>query len=320
MVERSDSAAPAAGLGSQALAGSLVLCAGIAVFSLQDIIFKIVSSSYSVSQAVFIRSLVALPLALVLVAVESGLPALRLRRPGLVYLRGGLLFLAYLSFYLGIAALPIANNVAIAMSGPLFITIFGALLLGDRVGPRRIAAVIVGFAGVLLVVRPGTQVFEPASLLPLGCALSYAMAQIISRKLGDTTSSSVMSFHAMLVYLAAAALLGLATGDGRFLAFEHPTLGFLLRAWRWPDIEGWALMSATAVVSTIGFYCLSQAYRIAEPQVVAPFEYTAMLWGLLWGYVVWRNVPDGASLAGIALIIGSGLYILYRESRQRSGR
>jgi drug/metabolite transporter (DMT)-like permease len=300
--------------------GMALLTMGIAVFSLQDLVFKGIGPGYTVHQMVFIRSLVAMPLFAALVLYESGAGAFRTRRLGLVLVRSALMFLAYSTYYLSIVALPLAVAIALTTAAPLFIALLSGPLLGEWIGPRRAAAVLLGFVGVLILLRPGASVFEWASLLPILSALFYTFMQLIARRIGSEVSASVMNFYAMGTYVLIAGVLGLALGDGRFDNSSHPSLGFLFRAWVWPPPEHLALIAVTGLIAFAGFYCLTQAYRVAQPNVVAPFEYTGIIWGVLWGYLLWQELPDTLAFAGMSLIISAGLYIVYREARVRRRR
>ena len=126
-----------------------------------------------------------------------------------------------------------------------------------------------------------------------------------------------MSLVAILVAAAASIGWGLVAGDGRFATGVHPSLAFMLRGWSWPPAFDLMLMLATGVAASAGMMCIAQAYRLGQPAVVSPFEYTGMVWALIAGYVMWRQVPDSISMAGIAIIIGAGLYIASLELRGR---
>jgi drug/metabolite transporter (DMT)-like permease len=155
----------------QRIKGILCLTAGIAVFSVQDVIIKLLSGDYPVHQAMVIRSLTALPLLFLLVVLDGGVRSLVSKRRGLLIVRGLIMFTAYTSYYLGLAALPLATCVALYFTAPLYITMLSVVVLGETVGRRRWAAVAGGFVGVLIMVRPGTRVFDWASLLPLFAGL-----------------------------------------------------------------------------------------------------------------------------------------------------
>jgi drug/metabolite transporter (DMT)-like permease len=297
----------------QRIKGMIYLTLGIAVFSVQDLIIKLLSGDYPVHQAMVIRSLTALPLLFLLVVLDGGVKSLASRRPGPMIGRGLVMFAAYTSYYLGLAALPIATSVALYFTAPLFITMLSVVVLGETVGLRRWAAVAVGFAGVLIMVRPGSQFFEWASLLPLFAGLAYAVSQVITRKLGEVERATTMSFYGNGVFLAGGALLAGALGAGGSASAEHPSLAFLIRGWAWPTTGDFLLMAACGVVAAAGLTLLTQAYRIAPANTIAPFEYSAVVWGALYGWLVWRELPAATTWLGMAIIIGAGLYVLYRE-------
>jgi drug/metabolite transporter (DMT)-like permease len=293
--------------------GMICLTAGIAVFSIQDLIIKLLSGDYPLHQAMVIRSLTAVPLLLLLVALDGGVGNLASKRPGLLIGRGLIMFSAYTSYYLGLAALPIAKSVALYFTAPLFITMLSVFALGETVGPRRWAAVAVGFAGVLIMVRPGSQFFEWASLLPLYGGLAYAVSQIITRKLGEVERTTVMTFYGNGVFLMGGALLAGTFGAGGLASEEHASLAFLVRGWAWPTTVDFLLMAACGVVAAAGLTLLTQAYRVAPANTIAPFEYSALIWGALYGWLFWHELPAANTWLGMAIIVGAGLYVLYRE-------
>lgn len=304
----------------QRIRGMVCLTAGIAVFSIQDLIIKLLSGDYPLHQAMVIRSLTALPLLLVLVVLDGGVRSLASPRPGLMIGRGIIMFTAYTSYYLGLAALPIAKSVVLYFTAPLFITMLSVVMLGETVGPRRWAAVAIGFAGVLIMVRPGSQFFEWASLLPLYAGLAYAVSQVLTRKLGAVERASTMTFYGNGVFLMGGVLLAAVFGAGGMATAEHPSLAFLIRGWVWPTPVDFLLMATCGVVAAAGLTLLTQAYRIAPVNTVAPFEYTAVVWGALYGWLFWQELPAVNTWIGMAIIIGAGLYVLYRERRVDQAR
>jgi drug/metabolite transporter (DMT)-like permease len=307
----STAAAPVAAAGTERrLAGILLLCAGAFVFSLQDIVIKWISGAYPISQVLAIRCVVAIGPLLVLLAWDGGLGGLRTRRLGLQLLRGGLLFLSYTAYYLAIAALPLAEAVALFYSAPLFILALPVPLLGERVGLRQWLAVAFGFLGMLVVCRPGLGLFDPAALFSMAAAGVYAAGAVLARGLGRTERASVMTFYHNAVNLAAASAIGLLAGSGAYAEFAHPSLQFLLRGWAMLTAGDLLVMAATGLIAAFGSWCLTNAYRVASANVVAPFEYSAIVWATSWGFLIWGERPDMAVLAGIAMIVGAGLYVL----------
>ena len=187
-------------------------------------------------------------------------------------------------------------------------------LLGERVGPRRWFAVLVGLGGVTVMLRPGSGGFHPAFLLPLAAALAYALVQIMTRKLGMAEKASTMAFYIQLTFVVVSAAIGLTLGDGVLAGRGDPSLEFLLRAWVWPSTGDAMIMLAIGCLSGLGGYLISQAYRISEAALVAPFEYVALPLAVFWSVFLWGDWPDPISWLGIALIAGAGLYVFYRET------
>ena len=213
----------------------------------------------------------------------GGLAVLRTRRPVMHVVRGLCVVAANMCLFLGLAALPIADATAIFFVSPLVITVFSVIFLRETVGPRRWAAIAVGFVGVMVIVKPGTAAFQPASLLPIAAAFLYATLHMLTRRIGGTESAATMAVYIQLTFLVASTLIGLAIGDGRFAGSGHPSLEFLLRGWHWPARGDTALFALLGVAGLFGGLFISQAYRLSEAAFAAPFEYVAMPMAIFWG-------------------------------------
>ncbi len=296
------------------LKGIAFLITGVTIFSVQDVIIKTLSGSYPAHEIVFVRGLVALVPLLIIVWLEAGGWALRTRRPVLVFLRGLAGFLSYTTYYLALTVLPLADTATLFYSSPLFVTALAIPMLGERVGVRRWLAVAVGFAGVVVVMRPGGGTIDPAMVLGVLAAISYAFMVTITRRLGRTEAGGAMSIYAMIVFIVASGAIGLVLGDGAYDTEAHASAHFLLRAWVTPTWPDFGLLALCGFIAGIGFYCLTQAYRVAPPSQIAPFEYASLPWALLWGYVFWGDLPGPATIFGILLVVASGLYIIRRET------
>ncbi|MBD1205549.1 MAG: DMT family transporter [Rhodobacteraceae bacterium] len=303
-------------LPGQTAKGIAFLVAGVAVFSIQDLILKLLSGDYPLHQAMLLRSFTAIPFLLLLVHWEGGLRSLFTPGTRAMIWRGGVMFAAYTCYYLALAALPMATTVALYFSAPLFITILSVFFLAEKVGPRRWIALMAGFAGVLIMVRPGGTLFDWAALLPVTSGLTYAISMITARRLGTTETASALAFWGNAVFLLGAILLSAIFGSGAWEGDAHPSLAFLLRGWAMPTAFDLMLMMACGVIAAIGLTLLTQAYRVAEASVVTPFEYTGLIWSVIYGWVFWQDWPNGTDWTGIAIIVGAGLYILWREARR----
>ncbi len=303
------------------LLGTLSALVAVFFFSINDMAIKFLSGDYALHQVVLCRAVVGVTVLLaVLLPLSGGFRALRTRRLGLHLLRGSCVVFANMSFFLGIATLPLAEGVAIFFVAPLVIAVFSVVFLKEHVGPRRWTAIAVGLVGVLVILRPGTEVFQLAALCPIAASFGYASLHMLTRYIGRTESALAMSFYIQLTFIVVSAGMGLTVGDGRFGGTGDASLDFLFRQWVMPDSGDWAILTAIGVASAIGGYCISQAYRVAEAAVVAPFEYAAIPLSVLWGIAVFGEWPEPIALLGIALIAGSGLYMIWRESRLRAAQ
>ena len=299
------------------LLGITSLVLGMLIFSLQDIAVKWIGGDYPVLQIVILRSLVALPFAFLFLRGEGirGLP--HTPHPWLEAFRGFLLFLSFTTYMMGLAALPLADMAALRNSAPLMITLLSVAVLRERVGLRHWLALLVGFAGVLLIVQPGSATFNLGSVFALLAAFFYAVATIITRNLRATDSSAVMGYYTSLIYVLAGLILApLALFVGE-LPGAHPSIAFLFRPWGAPTLLDGVIMGGLGVVWAVAMLFIARAYSLAQASVAAPFEYTGLLVNIIWGLLLWREVPSALVLAGAVLIVVSGIAILALQRKQQ---
>lgn len=292
------------------------LIGGLLVFSIQDVVMKQMAGNYPVHEVLAVRSLFALP-AYYLIALWRGDAAtLYLGGWQVLVARGFVLFLAFSCYYLAFAALPLATSISLYFTGPLFITILTVFFLHEPVRAGRWAAVVVGFAGTLVIIRPGVGVFEPAALLPVCSAFFYATSQMMARRYAGSGNALAFSFHANTAFLVGGLAAGLAFGHGAFADQTHPSMSFLMRAWVVPGARDFALMIVCGLVSLIGSMLIAEAYRSSSPPVVAPFEYTAIIWAVTNGWYFFGEIPPATTWVGVSIIIAAGLYVLSQERRR----
>jgi drug/metabolite transporter (DMT)-like permease len=294
------------------------LSAGVLVFSLQDVIIKTVAGSYPVHEVVAIRCIVALPLLLAMLHWQGGIRAVLSPRKGWLALRGAILIVAYTTYYLALPVLPLASVVALYFTAPLFVTAMAGPFLGERIGLHRWAAALIGFGGVIVMMRPTGGLFDLAALLPVVAAMTYGAAQLMARRLGATDSAPVMAFYQNLMFLIGALAMAALFSDAAPAADGRGSLAFLTRPWSWPGARDLLLMAACGPIAAAGMVLLTQAYRLAEANLVASFEYTGLIWASLWGFSLWGEIPNASTLAGAALIVGAGLYVLYGGRSRRA--
>jgi len=227
------------------------------------------------------------------------------------------LFLSYTTFMMGLAALPLAEVESIRFSGPLMITLLSVFILREKVELPRWLALLVGFLGVLLIVRPGSASFNLGSVFILISVLFYALTVISTRKLQATDSSATMAYYSSLVYLAAALVLVPLTLMVGEVPDAPPSLAFLFRAWAMPSLLDGIIMCGLGLVWAGWTYCMARAYSLAQASVAAPFEYLSLPINILWGFTLWREILAWLTLAGAGLTLLSGMFILYLNQKAR---
>jgi drug/metabolite transporter (DMT)-like permease len=284
-------------------------------FSLQDVAIKWIGGHYPVLELLLFRSVVAMPFTLLLFRLEGrrGLPSTA--QPGLEYWRGFFLFVSYTTYVMGLMALPLSDVAAIRNSAPLMLTLFSVVWLGERVGLRNWLALIVGFVGVLLIVKPGSVHFDIGSVFVLLSTLFYALAVMLTRQL-RADSSATMAYYSSLVYLLATCVLAplsLLVGE---IPNAHPSIAFVFRAWIMPSPLDALVMGGLGFVWATGMYLVARAYSLAQASVVAPFEYSSLPINVIWGFALWRQLPTLTTWVGALLTLSSGLYILSQQRKE----
>ncbi len=316
MAEPVESRAVRAVAGSPTALGILCILGGALALSVSDMSVKFLSGGYPLHEVILIRSLVGISFVLgVIVVTRTGFAQLRSRRAGAHLVRVGFILMSNVTYYLGLAILPLADGVAIAFIGPLAVTALSAVILGERVGWRQWLAVLVGLLGIVVMLRPGTGIIQTAALLVAFSAVSYSCAHIMTRRMRGTESAMALGFHVQAGFLSVSVLMGLSVGDGHLAGSGNPTLDYLFRAWVWPSLSDWPFFVATGIAVATAGMLVAQAYRLCNAAVVAPFEYAAMPLAIFWGVTVFRQWPDAIAWAGIALICGAGLFALSSAKR-----
>lgn len=281
--------------GSENGRGILLVLASIAMFTLMDALAKHLSQSYPPLQVVWARYAGQTVLVSLFFLPRMG-SVLRTRRPGLQLLRSLLQFGATAFFFLSLAHIGLAEATAITDVNPVLITLGAALFLGERLGPRRIAGVIMALIGAMIIIRPGMGVFQPAALLPLACAACFAGYALATRFVGDTEAPATSLMYSAMFGTVATSIM-------MIWWFEPIAVA---------DLWGFALIGA---IGTAGQFLLIRAYTIAEAGAIAPFGYVGILYATIWGVVFFDEWPDGWTIVGALVIAGAGLYVWHRETR-----
>ncbi|MCH8236892.1 MAG: DMT family transporter [Proteobacteria bacterium] len=293
MTAASTSAAPGRGIAYTILGGALL--------TTNDAVLKWLTGDYPVGQIMFVRGMfVFLPIAL-LVWRAGGIDAVRINSLRGQSLRAVFAFTSGFLFITGLRFLPLAEAIAITFAGPLFITALAPPLLGEHVGWRRWSAVLIGFAGVMVIIRPGAEAVQWAALFPLAASLSGALRDLTTRRIAATeTSVSIMLFTNIVVVTA-----GLSTWPFGWVGLVPADVG---------------LMALSGMLVGGAHFLLIERFRWAEAALVAPFKYINMIWAVAFGFVFWGDLPDTWMVIGAAIVISSGLFIVRREATRKKTR
>ena len=272
----------------------------ILLLSVMDVLIKWLSAEYSTVQIVFFRALFGMVPMLFLLPRAGGLAALKTRRWPLHLLRGLIGLATALCFFFAFGQMPLADAYAIAFAAPLVMTALSVPILGESVGLRRWMAVLVGFIGVVVMLRPGTagiaELLGIGTLAAIAGTVFFALVVLLTRKLSRTEGNAAIIFHGGLVAV---------TGSLLLLPFNFTM----------PDLTGSLLLASVGLLGGVGVIFFIEALRQAPVAILAPFDYTAMIWAVIFGYVIWADLPDGWTLTGCAIVVSSGLYVLHRETR-----
>lgn len=275
-------------------AGIRLILACVFSFAAYNAVIKWLSSDYGAFQILFLRGLVGLLLGLAVIVWLGRLRSLRSERPGLQITRGLLGLGSNLLFIIAFRTMPLGDAMAIAYAAPLFVTALSVPLLGEGVGFHRWVAVVVGFIGVLLVVKPGGGMIQSGALYAVLGTLLYALMMIATRRLGGSDDAFCTMIWSLMIY----------TGASLFVApFK----------WQTPDLTDMALFILVGALSGFGMLLFMRAYALAPVSLLAPFDYTGLVWGILLGWLIWSDLPDVITLIGVVTIAASGLYIVHRE-------
>lgn len=279
------------------LRGIFLMMAAVSTFACLDTISKWLTQHYTVPMIVWVRYVIQMALLLVLLLPRMGWRLVKTNYPGIQVVRGLVLVAAGMVFVAAISYMPIAEVVSINFMAPIFIAVASGIFLKERIGARAWVALAVGFTGVLLIVRPGTALFQWAALLPLACALGMTVYQMLTRKIAGKEHALTSLFYPTLVGAVAVPVVFP-------YAMQLPGVG-----WHW------ILFVAVGALGGIGHWFLIKAHEHASAAVLSPFMYVQLLVVLVLGWIVFGQLPDGIAVIGMLTITGSGLLLVFRRSR-----
>ena len=297
---------------SDNLRGVAYMCLSMLAFTVNDSFMKAVTADVPLFQAVFLRGLIAIS---GLVVMGSLTGAFRQKLQGadwrLITLRSVAEIFATITFLTALLHMPLANLSAIMQFLPLAVTLAAALVFGDRIGWRRLLAILIGFVGVMIIIRPGTQAFDIWSLMGVASVLCVVVRDLAVRRMGSHVPSIIVALGAAVMVAVMGLGLSLVPTDGMGANFDG------LTGWVALDAVQSAQIGGAGAFLIVGYLCAVTAMRWGDIGVVAPFRYTSLLWAILLGFAAFGELPDGWTLLGSGIVVVSGIYTLFRERQQR---
>ena len=293
--------------------GIFFVIGAMTILAIQDVLIKLVSDELSLFQIQFFRSTIGIAVIIGYQVIIHEPIRLTTAYPLLTVCRGLMFFFGYSAFYFAQSKMPIATMTVLFLVSPFFITLTSIYFFKSQVGYRRWISILIGFVGVVLICQPETGQFNIYYLIPIIVALSYAFSVIIVKKTADRDTLYQQMILTYLIMGLLSGITGLLFGDGRFDTAENSEVAFIVRSWQFVDTESTFKLFTISVLGSVGLLVLMGAYRVADPAVISPYEYSLLIWMVLLGYLVWGDVPSFNIAIGMVLIVGAGIYMFYRE-------
>ena len=298
--------------------GIVLVVIGMVLFSVQDALIKNLSTHASLIQIFVCRGVIGIVILSIFLKLTNRKLSIKSNNLKIAIARGLLFPFAFLCFYLAIAAMPIAEASALFFVSPFFMTILSKIILKNKVGIHRLVAIMVGFVGIIFIIKPEFANFNWVMILPIVCAFAYSLSMILTIYTKDSDTTYQQTSHVYLGSIAVGTIVYLVFGNFNEHYSDNPSLSYLLRAWDFTDFTILFKILVISFIGTIGILCLINAYRIGLPSVVSPFEYTMIINALIIGYFIFHEQPDYYSIIGMTLIILSGIYIFFRERPRKT--
>ncbi|XDZ66070.1 DMT family transporter [Alphaproteobacteria bacterium LSUCC0684] len=295
----------------------MFILSGMLLFSVQDVLIRMMASEGSLVQIMVFRGLLGCLVLMAFLRLTGRPIRIGSAYPVLALIRILLFFSGFLAFYFALSGMSLAEATSLFFVSPIFITIISKLVFKSDVGWYRGAAIVGGFAGVLMIIKPSPGQFNAIALLPVFTALGYAIAMMIARHTRDKDTI----FQQMLQLYIGSAVFGTVAALALNLlgidADTFPELDYLVRSWSFDNPFLLLAMATVAAFGSLGMLLLTSAYRVGSPPVLAPFEYSLLLLASLFGYLLFDEIPDLLSGIGMVTIVASGLFIFIREGVRR---
>ena len=293
--------------------GITFIIIGMAIFSIQDALIKLVFEYTSLYELYFGRTFIALLLLLLFMYFKKEKIILKTYYPYLTIFRVVLYFFGFSFFYVSLTYMSLAMANALFFSSPFFISIFAKFFLKEKIGIRRWFAIFIGFCGVFIVLNPNFDNFKITDLAPVACALCYSGSMIILKLTNDKDNIYTQLIHLYIGAIIISVMFFILTADGKFNTFSDPSMQFIFREWFTNPQKAWPIIIALGFGGSISFLLVFNAYSLASPSLISLFEYSLIIYSIIIGYLIFGETPNVRILTGALLIISAGVYIYLRE-------
>ena len=286
---------------------------GMFVFSIQDTLIKLMSDSINIYVIYIVRSIVGILVILTYCWIYKIQLIFKTYYPFITILRVSIFFLGFSLYYFSLSKISLPEAVTLFFVSPFFVTISSKFIMGENIGIYRWSAILIGFIGVYLVLDPNFDDFNIYSLFPIFCAFFYALTVIIQKKTSDKDSLFTQILHTYLSAIVFSIIIYFYVNNLTFTPYQLLEYKFVLISWNIPSLNYFLLLTIIGFTAVIGFFSIFGAYRIGSPSTIAPYEYSLIIWSILFGYFIWNDYLTIKGMAGLSLILIASFFTLYRE-------
>ena len=286
---------------------------GMFVFSIQDTLIKLMSDSINIYVIYIVRSIVGILVIFTYCWIYKIQLIFKTYYPFITILRVSIFFLGFSLYYFSLSKISLPEAVTLFFVSPFFVTISSKFIMGENIGMYRWSAILIGFIGVYLVLDPNFNDFNIYSLFPIFCAFFYALTVVIQKKTSDKDSLFTQILHTYLSAIVFSIIIYFYVNNLTFTPYQLLEYKFVLISWNIPSLNYFLLLIIIGFTAVIGFFSIFGAYRVGAPSTIAPYEYSLIIWSILFGYFIWNDYLTIKGMAGLSLILIGSFFTLYRE-------
>ncbi len=291
----------------------ILILIGMFVFTIQDVLIKLVSDSINIYVIYIIRSIIGLCIIIIYCKIKNNKIVFKTYYPLITLIRVTVFFLGFSLYYFSLSKISLPEAVTLFFASPFFVTIFSKFIIGENIGIYRWSSIAIGFLGVYLVLDPNFNDFNVYSLFPITCAFCYAFTVVIQKRTSDKDSLFTQIIHTYVSAIIFSFIIFVFVNNLTFSQYQLSEFRFILMSWDIPNYSYFVILIVIGITGVIGFLSLFGAYRIGSPSTIAPYEYSLIFWSILLGYFIWNDYLSLKGIFGLLLILMASFFTLYRE-------